>query len=122
MLGEVPTNQKLDDTNYDIWHRKIQYLLNEKDLLEHLIITKSSPSEQDKDGKPIDVAFVQYQEVFWIFKIGPIGIVERALQCYIAWMAILLVGLRVVPLLRTCGTNLISVSTRHPLQDSVSCT
>ena len=58
MLCELSSNQKLDDTNYDIFHRKIQYLLNEKDLLEDLTIAKSPTSDQSKDGKPIDVASV----------------------------------------------------------------
>ena len=37
-------------------------LLNERDLLEHLIVPKFPPSDKDKDGKPIDTSAVQYQE------------------------------------------------------------
>jgi len=54
MIGELSTNQKLDNNKYDIWHWEIQYLLNEKKLLEPLTITKSLPSEKDKFGKLID--------------------------------------------------------------------
>jgi len=50
----------LDGTNYDIWHWKIQYLLNEKHLLEHLMVTKSPPSEEDKDVKVIDTTTMEY--------------------------------------------------------------
>ena len=63
MIGELSTNQKLDNTNYKIWHRKIQYLLNDKDLFEHLTVAKVPPSDKDKDGKSIDTTFVQYQEL-----------------------------------------------------------
>ena len=58
MIGELSTNQKFDGTNFDIWHQKIQYLLNEKDLLNYLAVAKYPPSDKDKDGKPIHVAFV----------------------------------------------------------------
>ena len=37
-----------------MWHRKIQYLLDDKDLLEHVKVAKVQPSDKDKDGKPID--------------------------------------------------------------------
>ena len=62
MIGELSTSQKLDGTNYEMWHRKIQYLLDDKDLLEHLKVAKVPPSDKDKDGKLIDTTFVQYQE------------------------------------------------------------
>ena len=61
-IGELSTSQKLDDTNYEIWHRKIQYPLDDKDLLEHLTVTKVLPFDKDRDGKPIDSTVVQYQE------------------------------------------------------------
>ena len=56
------TSQKLDGTNYEIWKQKIQYLLNQRDLLEHLTVAKFSPLDKDKDGKPIDTTSAQYQE------------------------------------------------------------
>ena len=62
MIIELSTSQKLDGSNYDIWKRKIQYLLNERDLLEHLMVVKFPPSDTDKDGKPIDTSSMQYQE------------------------------------------------------------
>lgn len=43
MIGELSTSQKLDGSNYDMWKQKIQYLLNERDLLEHLTVAKFPP-------------------------------------------------------------------------------
>ena len=54
MICELSTTQKLDGTNYEIWYRKIQYLLDEKDLLEHLTVDKVPLSDKDRDGRPID--------------------------------------------------------------------
>jgi len=42
--------------------KKIQYLLDERDLLEHLTVAKFPLSDKNKDGKPIDIANVQYQQ------------------------------------------------------------
>ena len=60
MIGELNISQKLDDTNYEMWHRKIQYLLDDKDLFEHLKVAKVPPSDKDKDGKPIDTTCLLY--------------------------------------------------------------
>ena len=63
ITSELSTSKKLDGTNYDMWKSKIQYLFNERDLLEHLTIAKLPPSDKDKHGKPIDdIATMQYQE------------------------------------------------------------
>ena len=62
MINELSTSQKLDVSNYDMWKWKIQYLLNERDLVEHLTVAKFPPSETDKDGKPINTSSVKYQE------------------------------------------------------------
>jgi len=50
MIGELSTSQKLDGNNYEIYYRKIQDLLNDKDLLEHLKVAKVLPSDKNKDG------------------------------------------------------------------------
>jgi len=52
------TSQKLDGSTYDMWKEKIQYLLNERYQLEHLTIAKFSPSNKDKDGKPINTSTI----------------------------------------------------------------
>ena len=36
VVADLTKGEKLDRTNYDIWHRKIQYLLNEQEVLETL--------------------------------------------------------------------------------------
>ena len=58
MINELSTSQKLDGSNYDIWKQKIQYLLNERDLLEHSTVAKFPPSDTNKDDKPIDSSSV----------------------------------------------------------------
>ena len=62
MINELFTGQKSDGSNYDMWKPKIQYLLNERDMLEHLTVAKFPPSDTDKDGKPIYTSSMQYQE------------------------------------------------------------
>ena len=37
--------EKLDGENYNIWHRKIQYVLNEQEVLETLTHLLSKPNE-----------------------------------------------------------------------------
>ena len=36
VVANLTKGEKLDETNYDMWHRKIQYLLNEQEVLETL--------------------------------------------------------------------------------------
>jgi len=62
IIGELSTSQKLDGTNYGIWHWKILCLLDDKDLLEDLKVAKVPPSDEGKDEKPIDTTTIQYQE------------------------------------------------------------
>jgi len=62
MINKLSNSHKLDGTNYDMWKRKIEYLLDNKGLLEHLTVAKFPPFDKDKVGKPIDTANVQYQE------------------------------------------------------------
>lgn len=41
VVANLTKGEKLDETNYDMWHRKIQYLLNKQDVLKnpsHLMI------------------------------------------------------------------------------------
>ena len=62
MINKLSNSHKLDGTNYDMWKGQIQYRLDNKDLLEHLIVDKFPLSDKDKDSKPIDTANVQFQE------------------------------------------------------------
>ena len=34
IVADLNTGEKLDGENYNIWHRKIQYVLNEQEVLE----------------------------------------------------------------------------------------
>ena len=36
IIVDLTKGEKLDGTKYDMWYRKIQYLLNEQDVLETL--------------------------------------------------------------------------------------
>uniref|UniRef100_A0A2N9HH17 Integrase catalytic domain-containing protein n=1 Tax=Fagus sylvatica TaxID=28930 RepID=A0A2N9HH17_FAGSY len=46
VVADLTRGEKLTGNNYDIWHRKIQYLLNEQELLE----TLSSKMTRPEDG------------------------------------------------------------------------
>ena len=45
----IKGDNKLEGKNYDIWHRKIGYLLNESDLMDHLTTSMVEPAMPD-DG------------------------------------------------------------------------
>ena len=36
VVANLTKREKLEGTNYDMWHRKIQYLLNDQEVLEIL--------------------------------------------------------------------------------------
>ena len=44
-VANLTKGEKLEGINYDMWHRKIQYLLNEQEVLENLT-SSMSPSEE----------------------------------------------------------------------------
>ncbi|KAG6534420.1 hypothetical protein ZIOFF_008306 [Zingiber officinale] len=45
VIADLTKGDKLDGTNYDIWHQKIQYLLNEQELLDHITTSMTPPAE-----------------------------------------------------------------------------
>ena len=45
VVADLTKGDKLVGTNFDMWHRKIQYLLNEQDLLEHLTYSMDQPED-----------------------------------------------------------------------------
>ncbi|KAG5548704.1 hypothetical protein RHGRI_014154 [Rhododendron griersonianum] len=45
IIADLNKGEKLNGTNYDIWHRKVQYLLNEQELLDHLTNVLTPPEE-----------------------------------------------------------------------------
>ncbi|KAM7465477.1 hypothetical protein LguiB_013039 [Lonicera macranthoides] len=45
IVADLNKGEKLDGDNYDIWHRKIQYLLDEQEVLETLTQSLTPPPE-----------------------------------------------------------------------------
>jgi len=96
MFSELSTSQKLDGTNYEIWHRKIQYLLDDKDLLEHLKVAKVPPFDKDRDGNKLILLLCSIRNRLRHTKTGPIKITRHVLLYCIAYMTISLGNLRCV--------------------------
>ena len=48
--------EKLDSENYNIWHRRIQYVLNEQEVLETLTHSLSKPDEGSIEQHQRDLA------------------------------------------------------------------
>jgi len=121
MINALSTSQKLAGSNYDIRKQKIQYLLSERDLLEHLTIAKFPPSNTNKDGKPIDTSSVQYQESLQAYQDWS-NKDQRARFTILYFMYDDLIGeFGHAPWLRTCGTNSKSVLVKHSRQGFVPC-
>jgi len=53
MIGDLSIDEKLYGSNNDMWHWKIQVLLDECKVLEPLQVTMSVPVTKDKDDKDI---------------------------------------------------------------------
>ena len=45
IVANLNKGEKLDSKNYNIWHRKIQYVLNEQEVLKTLTHSLSKPDE-----------------------------------------------------------------------------
>ena len=45
IIADLNQGEKLNEKNYDVWHRKIQYVLEEQDMLE-TITQPMAESEQ----------------------------------------------------------------------------
>ena len=48
IVADLNKGKKLDGDNYDIWHRKIQYILNKQDVLETLTQEMTLHQEQGR--------------------------------------------------------------------------
>ena len=46
IIADLNQGEKLNEKNYDIWHRKIQYVLEEQDMLE----TITQPMAKSEQG------------------------------------------------------------------------
>uniref|UniRef100_A0A2N9GE70 CCHC-type domain-containing protein n=1 Tax=Fagus sylvatica TaxID=28930 RepID=A0A2N9GE70_FAGSY len=56
IVADLNKGEKLDGDNYDIWHRKIQYVLNEQEVLETLTHSLSAPEQGDTEQHTRDLA------------------------------------------------------------------
>ena len=54
----MPFYEKMDDSNYDIWHLKVQFTLNEGDILD--LLTTSMPALIDKDEQGEDIITIEH--------------------------------------------------------------
>ena len=67
MIADLFINKKLDDTKYDIWRQKIQFLLNEHKVLEHLMACMSTRENKDENGKDVTTS-EQYRESLKVYQ------------------------------------------------------
>ena len=73
IVAKLNKGEKLDGENYNIWHRKIQYVLNEqKQVLETLTHSLSKPNEGSTKKHQRDLA---------AYEVGTRKIYVRTLQC-----------------------------------------
>jgi len=52
-IGSMPVNEKVDGTNYDLWSLKVQFLLNNRDMVEFLTTFMFAPAERDEHGNDV---------------------------------------------------------------------
>ena len=67
-IGSMPVNEKLDGTNYDLWSLKVQFLLNNGDMVEFLTASMYLSAEQDEHGNNVTVS-EQYKEKLTSYQI-----------------------------------------------------
>jgi len=56
IVADLNKGEKLDGENYDIWHRKIRYVLNEQEVLETLSHSLTEPEQEDTEQDTWDIA------------------------------------------------------------------
>ena len=56
VVANLNKGEKLDDENYNIWHHKIQYVLNEQEVLETLTHSLSKPDKGSTEQHQRDLA------------------------------------------------------------------
>jgi len=61
LIGRMPISDKLNDSNYDLWHLKVQFILNEGGMLYHLTISMPAPANKDERGMDITIT-EQYKQ------------------------------------------------------------
>ncbi|KAG5561529.1 hypothetical protein RHGRI_004538 [Rhododendron griersonianum] len=68
IIADLNKGEKLNGTNYDIWHRNVQYLLNEQELLNHLTnvmtpLEKGTTAQHRRDQQAYVVWQVEHVDV-----------------------------------------------------------
>ena len=48
LIGSMPVNEKLDSSNYDIWHLQVQLILKEGDIQDHQTVSMRFPTDTDE--------------------------------------------------------------------------
>lgn len=61
MIGCMQSDDKLDGSNYDVWHLKVQFYLNNDDMLDLVAASMAPPAEKDEQGRDI-TGTEQYKE------------------------------------------------------------
>ena len=56
IVADLNKGEKLDGENYNIWHYKIQYVLNDQEVLETLTHSLSKPDEGSTKQHQRDLA------------------------------------------------------------------
>ena len=72
IVADLNKGKKLDGENYNIWHCKIQYVLNEQEVLETLTHSLSKPARE---------ALSNTNVILLPMKVGARRIYVCALQC-----------------------------------------
>jgi len=60
-ISFMQSNDKLDGSNYSVWHLKVQFSLNDGEMLNLLTSSMPTLAEKDDEGKYITTT-EQYQE------------------------------------------------------------
>ena len=47
IIADLNQGDKLNDKNYDVWHHKIQFLLEEQDILETIAQPTTEPEHRN---------------------------------------------------------------------------
>ena len=59
VVADLTKDDKLTVNNYDIWHKKIQYLLNEQELMETLSSKMTRPEDKNTTQHKCDLEAYQ---------------------------------------------------------------
>ena len=51
LIGSI--SEKINASNYDLSHLKVQFIVNEGDMLDHLTVSMPAPAKKDEEGMDI---------------------------------------------------------------------